>query len=126
MTQDLTKQPAAGQVPEILGPHPLYRVASGELRKDGIDTVSEAAEEGTALGSGSSHLGRVGREQFDAHVRQLFFCLGRVVVAIPDDDPVGVLGQLGEHAKLVGVGRGERQTADEARPANSHVHPEAL
>ena len=30
VTQDLPKQPAI-QVPEVLGPHPLYGVASGEL-----------------------------------------------------------------------------------------------
>ena len=125
VAQDLPKQPA-GQVPEILGPHPLYRVASGELKKDGVDTVSEAAEKGTAFGSWVSPLGRVGREQFDTLVRQLFFCLERVVVAVPDDDPVGAIGQFGKHAKLVDVGRGDRQTADDARPANSHVHPEAV
>ena len=30
VTQDPPKQPAI-QVPEVLGPHPLYGVASGEL-----------------------------------------------------------------------------------------------
>jgi hypothetical protein len=34
-------------------------------------------------------LGRVRREQFDAHSRRLFFGLGRVVVALSDDDPGG-------------------------------------
>jgi hypothetical protein len=76
-------------VPEILSLHPLPDgVAPGELRKDGGDAVSAAAEEGTPFGSGISRLARVGREQFDIHVRRLFFYL-RVVVAFSDDDPVG-------------------------------------
>ena len=77
-------------MPEILGLHPLPAgVAPGERRKDGGDAVSEAAEEGTPFGSGISRLARVGREQFDIHVRRLFFYLRRVVVAFSDDDPVG-------------------------------------
>jgi hypothetical protein len=35
VAEDLAQQPA-DQVPKIFGPHSLYGVSSGELRKDGV------------------------------------------------------------------------------------------
>src|SRR5215207_3049619 len=49
-----------------------------------------------------------------------------MVVAIPNEQTRGGLGDLRQHGKLVGVGRGHRETGDDARPADSNVHPEAV
>jgi hypothetical protein len=71
-------------------------------------------------------LGRVGREQFDAHSRQLFFGLGRVVVALSDDDPGGELEEFGEQVEFMSVGRSYGQASDDARPGYPHVYSKAV
>jgi len=49
VTQDLPKQPAC-QVPEVLGPHPLYGVAPRQLAENCVDPVVKAAQEGAPFG----------------------------------------------------------------------------
>jgi hypothetical protein len=49
--EDLPKQPAS-QVPEVLSPYPLDRVASRKLAEDGVDTVAKAAQIGALLWGG--------------------------------------------------------------------------
>jgi len=49
-----------------------------------------------------------------------------MVVAIPDDETGGTLGEFGDDRELMGIGRGHRQTANDARPADPHVHPETV
>jgi hypothetical protein len=49
-----------------------------------------------------------------------------MVVAISDDRARSSLGDLWEHGKLVGIGRGYRDAADHPRPANPHMHPKAI
>jgi hypothetical protein len=49
-----------------------------------------------------------------------------VVVAVPDDDPGGVLEEFGEQVELMSIGRSHRQAGDEPWPAHPHVHPEAV
>jgi hypothetical protein len=48
VAQDLPKQPGA-QVPEVLGPYPLYGETLGELGENGIYPVAESAQEGAPL-----------------------------------------------------------------------------
>ncbi len=57
VAEDLPKQPT-GQVLKVFGPHSLEGVSSGELRKDGVDPVAQAAQEGAPLGAGSRFLVR--------------------------------------------------------------------
>ena len=125
--EDLPQQPAA-QMPEVLGPHPLYGVPSGELRKDGVDPVAKPAQEGTPLWSRIALLIPVRCEELYSHApHQLFLGLGRVVVAVTDEQSTaGGLDELRYDGKLVGISRGHREAADEPRPANQHVQPEAI
>jgi hypothetical protein len=123
--EDFAQQPAC-QMPQITRPHPLYTVASGELRKDGVYPVTKPAEEGTPFGIGVCLLGGVRGQKRYASPRQLFFGLGRVVVALSDEKARGGLGEFGEHREFVGVGRGHRQTCDHSRPADPYVHPKAV
>jgi hypothetical protein len=123
--EDFAQQPAR-QMPQIARPHPLHGVASGELRKDGVYPVTKPAEESTPFGIRVELLGGVGGQKLYAHGRQLFFGLGRVVVAISDEKARGGLGEFGEHGEFVNVGRGHRQTSNDTRPADPHVHPEAV
>src|ERR671926_709957 len=84
VAEDLPQQPA-GQMPKVFGPHSLEGVSSGELRKDGVDPVAQAAQRRAPLRSRIALLGAVGREEFYAQApRQPFPPLGRPVVAIPD------------------------------------------
>ena len=126
VTQDLPQQPAP-QVPEVLGPHPLYGVAPGELAEDCVDPVAKPAQASAPFGCGIALLAPVRREELDAHAtRQLFLRLGRVVVAVPDGDPAGKLEEFRYDGELVGVGRGHREAGDDTGPADSNVHPEAV
>ena len=102
--EDFAQQPAY-QMPQITRPHPLYRVASGELRKDGVYPVTQPAEEGAPFEIRVSLLGGVRGQKLYAPLRQLFFSLGRVVVTVSDEKARGGLGEFGEHGEFVGVGR---------------------
>jgi hypothetical protein len=127
VAQDLPQQPS-GQMPEVPGPYPLYVIAPRQLRENGVDAVTKAAEEGAPLGIGVVLLGAVGRQKLYAFCcGQLFPLLGRPVVAIPDGEPApSGLDELGQHGKLVGVGRGYREAGDHPGPAHPHVYPEAV
>ena len=126
VAENLPEQPAS-QVPEVPGPYPLYAIAPRELREDGVNAVTKAAQEGAPLGSRVLLLGAVGRKEFDAHAtQQLFLGLGRPVIAIPDDETRGSLDDLRQHAELMGISRGHREAGDETGPANPNVHPEAV
>src|SRR5215213_9066366 len=87
-------------MPRVARPHPLYAVALCELAEDGVYPVVKPTEEGARFGIRVSLLGGVWSEQLDPHARQLLPGLGRVVVAIPDNQPRGKLGEFGEHGKL--------------------------
>ena len=123
--EDFAQQPT-GEVPQVTRPHPLYGVAPAQLRKDGVYPVAKTAKEGTPLRSGISLFGGVRSQELYAHARQLLCGLGRVVVAISDDETRGPLDNLRYHRELVGVGRGHRDAADEPWPTDPHVHPEAV
>jgi hypothetical protein len=126
VAEDFAQQPA-GQVPEIPGPHLLDGVATRELAEDGVDPIAQAAQERAPLGGGIALLAPVRCEELDAHsTRQLFLCLGRVVVAVPDGEPVGELDEPWYDGELVGVGRGHRKAGDDAGPADPEVHPEPV
>ena len=125
MREDLPQQ-STHQVPQIPRPHPLYGIALHKLRKNGVYSVAKPAEQGAPFGSGISLLGRVGCQQLNAPPGQLFFNLGRVVVAIPHEQTGGALGEFGENRELVGVGWSHRQTGDNARPTDPQVYPEAV
>src|SRR5215216_4105591 len=89
VTEDFSQQPA-GKVPEIPGPHPLHGVTCCELRKNGVDAVAKAAQVGAFLRGRISFLGGVWGKKFYAYAtHQLLAGLGRVVVAVPDDQPRG-------------------------------------
>ena len=124
--EDLPQQPA-GQVPDVLGPHPLYGIPLRELREDGVDALTKATQEGLPFGGTVALLAPVGREQFDAPPGHLFLRFGRMVVAVSDGEPSGGLDELRQHGKLVGIGRGYREAGDHAGPADPpNVHPEAV
>jgi len=46
VAEDLLAQQPPGQLPKIFGPHSLEGVSCGELRKDGVNPVAQAAQEG--------------------------------------------------------------------------------
>jgi hypothetical protein len=96
-------QQSACQMPQVARPHPLYAIALCELAENGVYPVAKPTEEGARFGIRVSLLGGVWSEQLDPHARQLLPGLGRVVVAIPDNQPRGKLGEFGEHGKLVGA-----------------------
>jgi hypothetical protein len=113
-------------MPQIACPHPLYGVASHELRRDGINPVSKATQEDTRLGTPIALFRGVRSQKLYAHARQLLPGLGRVVVAIPDEQTGGALGEFGENREFVGVGRSHRQTGNDPWPADPRVHPESV
>src|SRR5829696_629383 len=125
VAQDLPEQPAR-QMPQIARPHPLYTVSLHELGEDSIYAVAKATQEGAPLGVRVSLLGGVWSQKLYAHSHQLLPGLWRVVVAIPNDQARGSLGDLRQHGKLVGVGWGHRKTSDHPRPTNPHVYSEAV
>jgi hypothetical protein len=126
VAEDLAQQPA-GQMPKIFGPHSLEGVSCAELRKDGVNPVAQAAQEGAPLGGGIAFLCAVGREELYAHaLSQLFSRLRRPVIAISHGETAGGLKEFGKPGKLVGVGWGHRQAGDHPRPAHPHMHPEAV
>src|SRR4051794_15350514 len=103
MAQYLPQQPTR-EVPEVARPHPLYGVTFYELAEDRVDAVAKTAQIGALSRGGISFLGGVRSQKLYAHAHQLLPRLGRMVVAIPDEHPRGPLGDLRQHAKLVGVG----------------------
>src|SRR5918999_3876377 len=123
--EGFAQQPAR-QMPHVACPHPLYGVTLHELRKDGVDPVAKTAQQSAPSRSGIFFLGGVGSQKRDRHARQLFLGFGRVVVAVPDDDPGGKLGKFWKHGELMCVGRSYRQAGNETRPAHAHMHPEAV
>ena len=111
MREDLPEQPAH-QVPQIARPHPLHGVASHQLRKDGVYPVAKAAQQHAPFGARVALLGGVGGQKLYAHRRQLFFGPpGRVVVAVPDEQTGGALGEFGDDRELVGVARATEKRA---------------
>src|SRR5215207_3508765 len=100
--EDFAQQPT-GEVPQVTRPHPLYGVAPGQLRKDGVYPVAKTAKEGTPLRSGISLFGGVRSQELYAHARQLLCGLGRVVVAISSDDetrgPLDTISATGPRAR---------------------------
>ena len=126
VAEDLPQKPA-GQVPKIVGPHSLEGVSSGELRRDGVNPVAQAAQQRAPLRGRIALFGAVGCQQRDAHAPlELFPPLRRPVIAIPNGEAASALKEFGEHGKLVGVGWGHRQAGDHPRPAHPHMHPEAV
>ena len=123
--EDLAQQPAC-QMPHVTCPYPLYGVATHELAKNSIYAVAKPAEEGTPLGVRVSLLSGVWCKQPYAPARQLLLGLGRVVVAVPDDQAGGALGEFGEDRKFVGVGWSNRQTGNDVRPTDPCMHSEAI
>jgi hypothetical protein len=123
--EDFTQQ-AAHQVPQITRPHPLYGVAAHELRKNGVYPVAKTAQPRAPFGRGISFLGGVGGQKLYTHLRQLFFGLGRVVVAVPDEHTSGPLGEFGDDRELVSVGRSDRNAGDHPWPADPRVYPKAV
>ena len=60
----------------------------------GFYSVTKATQIGASLEGGISLLVTVGCEELDAHApRQLFVRFGRVIVAVPDEQPAGGLNQ---------------------------------
>src|SRR5688572_30114499 len=103
MTQHLPQQPTR-QMPEVARPHPLYRVASHELRKDRIDAVAKTAQIGALSRGRISFLRGVWSQKLYAHLsQQLLLHFWRIVVAIPNEHTRGSLGDLRQHGKLVGI-----------------------
>jgi hypothetical protein len=119
-------QQSACQMPQIARPHPLYAVALCELAEDGVYPVAKPTEEGTPFGIGIELLGGIWGQKLYAHRRQLFSGLGRMVVAVSEEEARSGLGEFGEHRELVGVGRGHREAADETGPADPYVHSETV
>src|SRR5215211_3858 len=113
-------------MPEVSYPHPLDGVTSRELTENSVDAVAKTAQERASPRSRIPFLGGVWSHKLYTHPRQIFRRLRRMVVAIPDEQARGGLGDLRHHSKLVDVGRGHRETGDEARPANPCVHTEAV
>src|SRR5215207_9789818 len=126
VTQDLPKQPAS-QVPDVLGPRPLYGVASRQLAEDGVDPVAKATREGAPFGGRIELLVPVRCDELDAYtLRQLFLRFGRPVIAVPDSDPAGGVEEFRYDRKLVSVRWGQGEACDEPRPADPHMRPETV
>ena len=100
MTQYLPEQPAR-QVPEVTRPQSLDRVALGELAKDSVYTVAQFAQEGTSTRVGIFGLAGVGSHKFEISLSQFPRSLGRMVVAIPNDDAAGTLNEIREHPQFM-------------------------
>ena len=125
MREDFAQQSAC-QMPELTRPHLLHAVALCKLAKNGVYPVAKPTEEGTLFRGRVSLLGGIRGQKLHSNARQLLPGLWRMVVAISDDQAGSSLGDLWEHGKLVGIGRGYRDAADHPRPANPHVHSEAV
>src|SRR5215218_3846476 len=94
-------QHSACQMPRVARPHLLHAVALCELAENGVYPVAKPTEEGARFGIRVSLLGGVWSEQLDPHARQLLAGLWRMVVAIPDNQPRGKLGEFGEHGNFL-------------------------
>jgi hypothetical protein len=122
VAQNLTEQTAC-QVPHVACPYPPYGVAPRELRKDGVDSVAKATQEGALFGIGVTLLGPVGSRQLDTPPGQFLPNWRRPVVAVPDRHAPGMLEQLGHYyRKLVSVRRSHPDASDHPRPANPHMY----
>ena len=125
MREHLSKQ-STSKVPQIACPYPLYGITLGELAENGVYPVAKPTEKGASFGMRVPLLGGVWSQKLHTHTRQLLAGPRRVVVAVSDDQPRGSLDDLGQHREFVGVGRGHRQTGDEPRPRDPHMHPKAV
>ena len=119
-------QESACQMPEVARPNLLYRIALRELAENGVYPIAKPTEEGAPFGIWVSLLGGVRSQKLRTDARQLLPGLRRMVVAIPDDETGGALGEFGNDRELMGVGRGHRDAGDDAWPADPRVHPEAV
>ena len=73
--EDFSQQPAR-EMPQILGPHPLYGVASRKLAENGVDAVAKSAQQSALSGMGVRAFVLVGREEIDAYCSQLLLIFG--------------------------------------------------
>jgi hypothetical protein len=120
VAEDFAQQPA-GLVPELPGPHPLYRVATRELAEDRVDPVAHPGHEGAPFRMGIALLVSVRCHQLNASPGQLFPFDRRPVAAIPNHHTRGALDEVREHRELVDVGQGHAQAGDHSRPADPYV-----
>ncbi len=125
VAQDLPQQPVC-QVPKIFCPYALYRIALCELAEDRVDPVAKTAQEGASFGVRIAPFVAVRCHEFYTPLGQSLFSLRRPVVAISNDDATGLLNERRQHGELVGIGRRQREAGDDPRPADPHVHPEAV
>ena len=98
-------QQPTSEVPEVACPHPLYGVTLGELAENGVYPVAKAAEECAPLGMRVSLLGGIRGQELYALTLQLLPGPRRMVVAIPNEQTGGVLGEFGNDREFVSVGR---------------------
>lgn len=126
-------QESACQMPEVARPNLLYRIALRELAENGVYPIAKPTEKGAPFGMWVSLLGGVRSQKLHTNARQLLPGLRkllpglrRMVVAIPDDETGGALGEFGNDRELMGVGRGHRDAGDDAWSADPRVHPEAV
>lgn len=105
VAEHFSKQ-AMAQMPQVSRPDALDEVTVHELTEDRIDPVPDAAEVGTASGPGVLPGFLVGSLQLQTLRCQRLSKRGTPVVAVPHDDTLSPVDQLGHDGGLMDVGRG--------------------
>src|SRR5919199_3305614 len=123
--EHLAQQPTP-EVPRVACPNALGAEALGELAEDGVDAIADMTEHQVPARVRISALVARWSEELDPVLGKLGRDARRVVVAITYQQSERALGQNGNHRGFPHVGWGERDAADDTRPAQSHVHAKAI
>ena len=108
MTEHLAQQPGL-QMPDVPGPDLFGLKALHQLTEDGLDAVTGPAELVTPPGPGVFFLRLEGGQQGQALATQLLTQGWGPVVAVAQQDPLGVCNQFGDHGQVMPVGRGQAE-----------------
>lgn len=85
---------AIAQMPQIACPHPFGPTAVDELAKDSLDAIAHAAKDRTPAMQGRMFGRAKGREQDNATLAQAGFEVRQPVIAISQQQALGVSGQI--------------------------------
>ena len=110
VAEHFSKQ-AMAQMPQVSRPDTLDEVTVHELTEDRIDPVTDAAEVGTASGTGGL--------QLQALRCQCLSERGLPVVAVPHDDTLSAVDQLEHDGRLMDIGGGEAEAHDNPGPGDT-------
>ena len=96
------------------------------MAEDGVDTVAEAAEQGTPARPRVPFRRPIGCQQGQASLTQLLSQRGSPVVAVTHQYSSGICSKFWDNAPFMDVSRSYDEAGDQPRPTQAHVDPEAV